>query len=160
MPHKVSPSLHHVIPSVTPARELTNRVGAIMQHIPFYCFKGQARLARDAGVAPSTISRLLSGRSVPSYPLVQAVALALERRLGKRLDPREIVSQDGRFPTASVCVLTGCSGCLPQAAYDAQDARTPAYKNVTAGQWSETVRAVSGGVRKHQLRHVVAATDA
>ncbi len=43
----------------TPVR---TRVRVLMVHAPRYSFQGQARLAADAGVSRSTISRLMTGR--------------------------------------------------------------------------------------------------
>ena len=117
-------------------RPLHNRVGAIMLHIPWYTFRGQVRLARDVGVSRSTICRLLSGRSAPSYPVMVGVVTALSRRLNRPLELCEVFSPDGAFPTTSVCRLCGCGGCLPAQAYD-KDADTlrPEYQHVRSGAW-------------------------
>ena len=97
---------------------LQNRIHACLVHISRYSFEGQARLAKDAGVSRSTISRFLRGHTQPSYALVEAVAGALSARAGRRLDPRELVTFDGTYPTGSTCGLLGCSGCLLEIAYD------------------------------------------
>lgn len=119
-----------------PQRPLHNRVGAIMLHIPWYTFRGQVRLARDVGVSRSTVCRLLSGKSAPSYPVMAGVVAALSHRLNRSLELSEVFSPDGAFPTASVCELCGCGGCLPAQAYD-KDADTlrPEYRNVRSGAW-------------------------
>ncbi len=117
-------------------RPLYNRVGAIMLHIPWYTFRGQVRLARDVGVSRSTICRMLSGRSAPSYPVMAGVVEALSRRLDRPLELGDVFSPDGTFPTSSVCGLCGCGGCLPAQAYDKEDdTLRPEYENVRSGQW-------------------------
>lgn len=92
-----------------------------MVHVNWYLFSPQARLARDAGVSRSAVSRLLAGRAAPTFILAWKVSKALERRLGGRLrsghlDPSELFSLDGTYPTPDVCALVGCPGChLPEA---------------------------------------------
>jgi DNA-binding XRE family transcriptional regulator len=114
-----------------------NRVGIALMHSTRYAFSGQARLAADAGVSRSTISRLVNGRTSPSFALVQAVTRALERDLGRRLDPRELFSPDGTYPTRSGCAAFGCvSGCFPEEAYDRHGNLRPAFQNLRPGDWS------------------------
>lgn len=112
-----------------------NRIMALMAHTTRYAFKGETRLAQDAGVSKSAICRLLNGHSSPSFALVAAVTRALEARLGRPLDPRDLISLDGAYPTASACELAGCNGCLPPEAYDEHNRLRPEYKNVKPGQW-------------------------
>src|ERR1041385_4778419 len=107
-----------------------NRISAVMAHTTRYAFRGQARLAQDAGVSRSTICRLLSGQSRPSFDLVLTITTLLEEQLGRRLDPRELISLTGSYPTASVCALCGCQRWLPQEAYDEEDMRSPAYQHL------------------------------
>lgn len=124
-------------------RPLHNRVGAIMLHIPWYTFRGQVRLARDVGISRSTICRMLSGRSAPSYPVMAGVVAALSRRLNRPLELGEVFSPDGAFPTGSVCSLCGCGGCLPAQAYDPkEDTLRPEYRDVRSGAWA--LAAVAG----------------
>lgn len=122
-----------------------NRIAAVMEHTTRYAFKGKARLAADAGVSKSAVSRLIAGDSSPSAQVLLAVTRALEKAVGKRLDPREILSFDGRFPTPSVCRLVDCKGCLPASAYDADDTWRPEYRGVTPGEWSEPPAREKGG---------------
>jgi transcriptional regulator with XRE-family HTH domain len=82
-----------------------------MAHTTRYAFKGEARLAVDAGVSKSAVSRLVNGLSSPSFAVMSAIAGALEKHLGRVLDPRELVSFHGRYPTPSACDLCGCRGC-------------------------------------------------
>ena len=137
MPTPVSEAL---APAPFPARLLPrpfhNRVGAIMLHIPWYTFRGQVRLARDVGVSRSTVCRMLSGKSAPSYPVMAGVVVALSRRLNRPLELGEVFSPDGIFPTPSVCRLCGCGGCLPAQAYDKRDdTLRPEYRDVRSGAW-------------------------
>lgn len=113
-----------------------NRVRVLMVHAPRYSFQGQARLAADAGVSRSTISRLISGRINPSFRLAHAVTAALERHLKRPLDLRELLSPDGAYPTASGCTLAGCRGCMPEEAYDAEGNLEPEYRDLRPGDWS------------------------
>ncbi len=116
--------------------KLHNRIPAVLIHISRYAFEGQARLATDIGVSRSTVSRFLRGHTQPSYALVEAIARALSLRLGKPLDPRELVSFDGTYPTGSTCALVGCRGCLPDRAYDANGDLHPDWKGQKPGNWS------------------------
>ena len=88
-----------------------NRVIELMAHTTRYAFKSETRLARDAGVSKSAVSRLVQGHTSPSFALVTALTRALEKALGLPLDPREVVSTDGTYPTPSVCDLVGCRKC-------------------------------------------------
>jgi DNA-binding XRE family transcriptional regulator len=123
---------------------LHNRVAAVMAHTVRYAFEGQARLARDCGVSRSTILRLLSGQCRPSFTLALAITLALEKQLCRRLDPRELFSFNGTYPTPSVCVLCRCRGCLPDAAYAEDGTLKPAFRSVRSGEW-ESVLLKQGG---------------
>ena len=118
------------------AHQVQHRIGAVMAHVPWYAFKSQARLAADLGFSKSAVSRLLSGECTPSLALACALTQTLEKRLGRKLDMRELFSPDGTYPTASACQLVGCSNCLPPDAYDKDDNLRSEYKNVQAGQWS------------------------
>jgi len=113
-----------------------NRVRVLMVHAPRYGFQGQARLAADAGVSRSTISRLISGRINPSFRLAQAVAAALEKQLKRPLSLRETFSPDGKYPTPSGCALAGCRGCMPEEAYDAEGSLRPEYRDLRPSDWS------------------------
>jgi transcriptional regulator with XRE-family HTH domain len=112
-----------------------NRLGDVMAHLNRYMFKGVARLAFDAGVAPSTVSRLLHHRINPSFALVSRITDALERQLGVRIDPRDVFAEHGRFLTKYACDLVGCPGCLPEQAQDAFGNILPAFSDVEVGRW-------------------------
>lgn len=107
-----------------------------MVHTSRYAFQGRARLAADAGVSRSTISRLLNRRTSPSFVVVRAVTAALERHLRRPLDPRDLISHSGMYPTRSCCDLAGCPGCLPDEAYDSDGNRQPGWENARPGDWS------------------------
>ena len=117
-------------------RHVHNRIAAIMAHTTRYAFKGQVRLSKDARVSEAAISRLVNGCSHPSYRLVIAVTQALEKALGRPLPPNEVVSYSGSYPTPSVCRLAGCSGCMPDAAYDGDERLRPEFRGVRPGNWS------------------------
>ncbi len=113
-----------------------HRLEGVMLHVPWYSVQGVTRLARDAGVSHSAVSRLLAGETSPSFALLWKLTKALEQRLGRRLDPRELVSLDGSYPTPSTCALCGCAGCLPPQAYTADDTLKPEWRHVRPGEWS------------------------
>jgi hypothetical protein len=109
-----------------------------MDHIGYLSFQGTVRLARESGVSHSVISRMIHGKTSASFPVIVAVTKALEKRLGRHIDPREILSFDGRYPTQNVCTLCGCRGCLPVDYYTADDVLKPEYRGVKSGNWSGT----------------------
>lgn len=113
-----------------------NRVSDVMAHTTRYAFKGVARLARDSGVSPSAVSRLINGRMNPSFLMVARIATALEKELGCRIDPRELVAERGRFPTRHACDLVdGCRGCLPESATDEHGDLKRAFYGIEPGRW-------------------------
>ena len=118
------------------SRKLHNRLRAVMSHTTRYAFKGETRLAEDAGVSKSAINRLSNGQSSPSFVLVCALAEALSLQLQRRIEPCELVSCNGSYPTKFVCVLSGCKGCLPSQAYDDEENRRAEYAHIQPGQWS------------------------
>ena len=115
---------------------IQNRVRVLLVHIPIFSIRGQARLAEDVGVSRSTISRLVGGRINPSYRLARAVTDALEKRLGRPLDIRDVFSTDGTYPTPSGCALCRCGGCLPEAAWGDDGVLKREWKGARPGDWS------------------------
>lgn len=107
-----------------------------MMHIPWYSVDGITRLAYDTGVAKSTISRLLSGKTRPSLALVWKVKEALERRWGRALDFSELFCVSGSYRTASVCDLMQCRGCLPESFYESDGSLKPEFRHIRSGEWS------------------------
>lgn len=123
----------------TPRRtrpRLHNRVQTVMVHVSRYSFQGRARLAADAGLSRSTISRMINGQTSPSHALVQAVTDALSVHLKKPLVPHDLFSRDGSYHERSGCRLSGCTGCLPEAAFDGHGRRRAEWLNARPGDWS------------------------
>jgi transcriptional regulator with XRE-family HTH domain len=117
---------------------LHKRIRAIMVHTKDYGSKGPGRLAKDAGVSRSTVTRFLKGESTPSVYMVLALLNALEGQLGREVDLRELISLDGTYPTPSVCDLMGCPGCLPPEAHNEDGTTKPEYQHMKGGEWSVT----------------------
>jgi transcriptional regulator with XRE-family HTH domain len=112
-----------------------NRFGDVMAHTDRYAFSGISRLAMDARVSASSVSRLLSGKMNPSFLMVARLVDALERHLGYSIDPRDLIAESGRFRTLPACTLIGCKGCLPENAYDEFGSRKAAFADVKPGTW-------------------------
>ena len=109
---KTMSALPHTPPPRRPC-PAHNRLEAVLVHVDAYLLTPVTSLARDAGVSHSALSRVLTGQAAPSFTLACKIARALERRLGARLpgghlDPSELFSLDGTYPTPSVCDLAGC----------------------------------------------------
>jgi hypothetical protein len=117
-------------------RKLFTRLPAILEHIPYYSFQGQARLAADAGTSRSTIHRLVHHKCIPSFALVFSIQRALEGRLGRKILIEEWLSLDNTWPTASPCELLGCPGCLPEQAYNPNGSLKSAFENMRPGTWT------------------------
>jgi len=115
-----------------------NRIRTVLVHTSRYAFEGPAKLAADCGVSRSTICRLLAGKNNPSYRLVQAVTDALAKALGTPLNPRDLFSPNGTYPEPSGCALCGCSGCLPEEAFDPRGRIKPEYRRMRPGDWSRS----------------------
>ena len=106
-----------------------------MIHVDRFEFLGVQRLAEAADVSPSSISRLINNKINPSFALVARVTAAIEKELGKKIDPRDLIAENGEFLTRSVCDLTACRGCLPDNAKDEFGETKPAFADVTPGNW-------------------------
>ena len=122
--------------SASAATKHHNRVAAIMLHTSRYSCYPTSRLAADTGVAKSTISHLVHGRTNPLYSTAARAVKCLERELGRPLDLREVFSEDGSYPTPFVCPLVGCPRCLPEVVLDADYSRKPELGFVKAGEWT------------------------
>jgi len=112
-----------------------NRVSDVMAHTKDYAFKGVSRLARDARVSPASVSRLINQKLNPSFALVARLTTALEKQLGMKIDPRDLVAENGRFLTKFACDLVACPGCLPDRAMDEFGAIKSAYRGIGPGRW-------------------------
>lgn len=113
-----------------------NRIAAIALHSSRYSFRGTSRLAKDCGVAKSTICQLIHGRTAPLYATLEKIVSCLEYQLARKLPTREVISFDGSYPTPFVCALVGCSGCLPEFAFQPDGSLKPEWENVAPGRWS------------------------
>lgn len=120
-----------------PPVRIANRIRAFLLHVPYYSIEGQRRLARDCGVSPSTISRLVRGETTPSYPLAARITQAISRRMGVPVDVRDVFSIDGSsYPTACVCDVTpNCKGCFPPEAYADDGTMLAEYRDLKPGDW-------------------------
>lgn len=114
---------------------VVNRIADVAIHTTRYAFKGLSRLAKDAGINPSTLSCVVRGISNPSFATVIRLTTALEKELGRKIDPRDLMAEGGRYPTPFVCDLCQCRGCLPENATDEFGDRKPAFQDVRPGKW-------------------------
>jgi transcriptional regulator with XRE-family HTH domain len=112
-----------------------NRISDLMAHTTKYSFWGVSRLAEDAGVSSSAVSRLINGQMNPSFAMIARLTTALEQQFGKRIDPRDLVAENGVFLTRFACDLAGCSGCLPERAIDEFGDMKPTFVGIHKGQW-------------------------
>jgi transcriptional regulator with XRE-family HTH domain len=112
-----------------------NRLGDVMVHLDRYAFKGVSRLAMDARVSASSVSRLLNGKLNPSFLMAARLTSAIELHLGLRIDPRDLVAESGQFLTRHACDLVGCPGCLPERAFDEFGDLKPVFAGVQPGSW-------------------------
>ncbi|MBS1701411.1 MAG: helix-turn-helix transcriptional regulator [Armatimonadetes bacterium] len=114
---------------------IINRFGDVMDHVDKFAFKGVGRLAEASLVSPSTISRLINNQINPSFALIARVTAAIEKELGMRIDPRDLIAEEGKFLTPSVCNLTACPGCLPESAVDEFGDTKQRFQGVLPGTW-------------------------
>lgn len=69
----------------------TNRLSVFLGQIQDYWFHGpQRRFARDAGVSEATLSRIIRGTTNPRYEDICKITAQLEKKLRRKIDPREI----------------------------------------------------------------------
>lgn len=68
-----------------------NRLPVYLAMLQEYWFHGpQRRFARDAGISESTFSRLLRGQTNPRYVDICRIVDLLEKKLQRKIDPREV----------------------------------------------------------------------
>ena len=132
----MSPNTSPIIRKTLSAPLVQNRITGVLQHIPAYYFSPQKRLAQDTGLSRSTVSRIISGETVPSGMAMLAISAAIGHRLGKHIDPCELFSLDGTYPTPYICCLVDCEGCLPERICDAENRVRPEYRHIEPGKWS------------------------
>lgn len=83
------PAARRSRPPVPPPK--TNRLPVYLAQIQDYWFHGpQTKFARDAGISESTLSRILRGVTNPRYADICKIVALLERKLQRKIDPREI----------------------------------------------------------------------
>lgn len=128
-------SMEH--PTLTQAFGPTiNRFADVMAHSDRFACHGTARLAAAAGVSSASVSRIVCGVVNPSFAMVARLTGAIEKELGFRIDPRDLVAERGRFLTRFTCDLVGCEKKhLPSVALDEFGTRTPAWIGVEPGKW-------------------------
>jgi transcriptional regulator with XRE-family HTH domain len=125
-----------------------NRIADLMAHTTRYAFFGGAKLARDVGVHPATISRIISGKVRPPYVVMARIACAIERDLSVRIDPRDLMAENGEFLTRYACDLAACRGCLPENAHDEFGDLKPAFAEIKPGNWVSSRYPNGYGARK------------
>ncbi len=117
-----------------------NRIGAIMIHTSKYSCFGPSRLASDAGVSVSAVSRLIHGRTIPTTSVLARVMVALTNELGYRLPLDEVISLTGKYPTRNICDLLKCrNGCLPGKAWEENNDPKPEWWCKRGGNWTGDV---------------------
>jgi hypothetical protein len=126
-------SMNHSSPPTQPP--LISRLSDVLAHTDAYAFKGVSKLLGESGIGRSLLFRMLKGECNPSFVSVVRVTQALEKTLGRSLDPRELLSEAGNFPTRHVCELMRCSGCLPESAYDEYGDMKSIYRDIKPGHW-------------------------
>jgi hypothetical protein len=103
------------------------------------------RLAADCVISKSAITRVLSGRSKPTFRIVCRITDAFERDFGQKFDVRDIFSETGEYPCTFCCRLVNCSGCLPKAACLRDDGtKDPRFQDVQRGMWTGDVHEIDG----------------
>lgn len=112
-----------------------NRLADLMAHLDRYAFNGVTRLAKDARVSASSVSRLINGKMNPSFVMIARITAALEKQLGRKIDPRELIAETGKFCTRFVCDLMGCDGCLPDNAVDEFGQVKGSFAGISPGTW-------------------------
>jgi len=71
-----------------------------------------------------------------SFVLVARLTTALEKVLGFRIDPRDLIAESGEFLTRYCCDLAHCNtGCLPSSAYDEFGDLKSSFTHVESGAW-------------------------
>jgi hypothetical protein len=68
-----------------------NRLPDYLAQLEEYWFRGpKRRFAKDAGVSEATFSRIFHGVTNPRYRDVCKIVALLEKKLGRKIDPRDI----------------------------------------------------------------------
>lgn len=113
-----------------------SRLADAMIHVPIYACNGSPRLAKEAGVDRSTVTRLLRSELNPSFAMVARLTEAIENKIGQRIDPRDLFAESGRFLTPHICDLfPSCNGCLPDVALNEFGELHPSFVGISKGEW-------------------------
>ncbi len=113
-----------------------SRLADAMIHVPYYACDGSPRLALDASVDRSTVTRLKRSALNPSFAMVARLTAAIEKRVGCRIDPRDLFAENGQFLTPHICDLfPTCNGCLPDAALNEFGELQPLFHGIGKGEW-------------------------
>lgn len=116
-----------------------NRIAALMAHTSRYSFRGTSRLAKDSHVSKSTICHIVHGRTSPLYKTLAKIIRSLEYQLARKLNVREVVSEDGTYPTKHICRLVGCKGCLPDGIHNDDGSLRDRWAELRPGEWTGDV---------------------
>lgn len=95
-----------------------NRIQDFLEHSTRFAFNEKSRLAHSTRISNSAINRLLHAASSPSYATIIRITEILEKEFKRKINPREIATITGKYPTPSVCDLLGCKGCTPEDAWN------------------------------------------
>lgn len=79
-----------------------NRIREILVYLNGTPVSSERGLACAIGVSPSALNRIIQGKCIPSFQTMAALSWVVEKHLGHRIDPRDILSFDGSYPTATV----------------------------------------------------------
>lgn len=112
-----------------------SRLADVLAHTKRYSFKAPSRLSQDAGIHVASIFRVLKGGGNPSFLTVTRITEAIERELGFRIDPRDLIAEGGRFPTPYCCDVTGSKPSLPDVAFDEFGDLKAAFAGIEPGKW-------------------------
>jgi len=66
-------------------------------------------LTCETGLPRVTLCRIIDGSVCPDFLTVAIITDAIERRIGKRFDPREVVAFNGEFLTPNLDNLLGAT---------------------------------------------------
>jgi DNA-binding XRE family transcriptional regulator len=122
--------------ALPPKLPLNNRIALIMAHTVRYAFHGLPLLAKDSGVARTSLYRLARDEAKPSLMEARQIAETLSREIGKEIPLEEIFTIMGAYPTPSACILCDCQGCRPDWAYTPSNKLRPEQKAQKPSDWS------------------------
>jgi DNA-binding XRE family transcriptional regulator len=113
-----------------------NRIVLIMAHTVRYAFHGLPLLAKDTGIARSTMYRLAKDEILPTLAEATKIVEILSEALEKEIPVQEVFTTTGTYPTASGCILCDCQGCRPDWVYTPSGKLRPEHKAQKTSDWS------------------------